>query len=200
MAAETTEIRYKAPHNYLGILTKPTTDNTFDTIIDTLSASKYKTLLTADAPIYLQTQREFWNNATLEKQGDTVTSINSLVQGKKIQISPQFISEVFKLNDLEGKTSFSKTELKKDFINRGYAEQPKRDTLQKGFFPSAPRFLFHTLLMCVFNKTTSFNEIPSKIQCLGYAILNNENFNYSQEIFDDLVRNVAKLFCSFQSF
>ena len=53
MAAETTEIRYKSPHNYLGILTKPTTDNTFDSIIDTLSASKYKTLLIADAPIYL---------------------------------------------------------------------------------------------------------------------------------------------------
>ncbi|KAJ0845823.1 hypothetical protein HanRHA438_Chr15g0717991 [Helianthus annuus] len=59
MAVEPSEIPFKAPHNYLGILTKPSTDDTFNSIIDTLSASKYKTLLTADAPIYLQTQREF---------------------------------------------------------------------------------------------------------------------------------------------
>ncbi|KAJ0575512.1 hypothetical protein HanIR_Chr05g0213591 [Helianthus annuus] len=179
MAVESNEIPYKSPHNYVGILTKPTSNNTFDSILDILSASKYKTLITADAPIYLQTQREFWKKATLEKQGDIVIAINSSIQGKKIQISPQSISEVFKLDDLKGNTSFSKTELKKNFINRGYAEQPKRDTLQKGFFPSAPRFLFHTLRMCVSNKTTSFNEISSKIQCLGYAILNNKNLNYS---------------------
>ena len=201
MAVETTEIRYKAPHNYVGILTKPTTDNTFDSIIDILSASKYKTLIIADAPIYLQTQREFWKNATLEKQGDIITAINSSIQGKKVQISPKSISEIFKLDDLKGKTSFTKNELIKDFMNRGYVEQPNRDTLQKGYFPSAPRFLFHTLLMCVSNKTTSFNEIPTKIQCLGYAILNNENYNYSQEIFDDLVKNVDnKAFLLFPRF
>ncbi|KAJ0435716.1 hypothetical protein HanIR_Chr17g0896381 [Helianthus annuus] len=55
--------------------------------------------------------------------------------------------------------------------------------------------------MCVSNKTTSFNEIPTKIQCLGYAILNNENYNYSQEIFDDLVKNVDnKAFLLFPRF
>ncbi|KAJ0457950.1 hypothetical protein HanIR_Chr15g0779631 [Helianthus annuus] len=55
MAAVTTEIRYKAPHNYVGILIKPTDNHTFDSILDILSASKYKTLITADAPIYLDT-------------------------------------------------------------------------------------------------------------------------------------------------
>ncbi|KAJ0522948.1 hypothetical protein HanIR_Chr10g0488331 [Helianthus annuus] len=201
MAAETPEIRYKAPHNYVGILTKPTDNHTFDSILDILSASKYKTLITADAPIYLDTQREFWKNATLEKQGDIIAAINSSIQGKKVNISPKSISKTFKLDDLNGKTSFIKDELVKDFMNRGYAEQPNRDTLQKGYFPSAPRFLFHTLLMCVSNKTTSFNEIPTKIQCLGYAILNDKNYNYSQEIFDDLVKNVDnKAFLLFPRF
>ena len=100
MAAETPEIRYKAPHNYVGILTKPTDNHTFDSILDILSASKYKTLITADAPIYLDTQREFWKNATLEKQGDIIVAINSSIQGKKVKISPKSISEIFKLDDL----------------------------------------------------------------------------------------------------
>ncbi|MFS7963377.1 hypothetical protein Hanom_Chr08g00737361 [Helianthus anomalus] len=77
----------------------------------------------------------------------------------------------------------------------------KRDTLQKGFFPPATRFVFHTLLMCVSNKTTSFNEIPLKIQNLGYAILQKENFNYSQVIFNDMVKNVeTKSFLLFPRF
>ena len=167
-----------------------------------LNASKYKTLLTVDAPIYLQTQREFWKNCTLEKQGEDVIAINSTLQKKTVRITPQSISEVFQLDDQEGKDSFPKNELKIDFIERGYADtMMKRDTLQKGFFPPATRFLFHTLLMCVSNKTTAYNEIPLKIQNLGYAIHQDENFNYSQEIFNDLVKNVeTKPFLLFPRF
>ncbi|MFS7995871.1 hypothetical protein Hanom_Chr12g01123151 [Helianthus anomalus] len=189
--AISTEIPHKPSHNLLGLLTKPGTIDTFDSILDMLNASKYKTLLTVDAPIYLQTQREFWKNCILEKQGEDIIAINSTLQKKAVRITPQSISEVFQLNDLQGKDSFPKNELNIDFIERGYADtMMKRDTLEKGFFPSTTRFLFHTLLMCVSNKTTSFNEIPMKIQNLGYAILQGENLNYSKEIFNDLVKNV----------
>ncbi|MCG5051308.1 hypothetical protein L2164_21835, partial [Pectobacterium brasiliense] len=109
---------------------------------------------------------------------------------------------VFQLNAQAGKTSFPKHELQTDFIERGYeATMMKKLTLQKGYFPSATRFLFHTLLLCVSNKTTSFNGIPIKIQNLGYAIFQEENFNYSREIFKDLVNNVeTKSFLLFQDF
>ncbi|MFS7912262.1 hypothetical protein Hanom_Chr02g00127991 [Helianthus anomalus] len=55
------------------------------------------------------------------------------------------------------------------------------------------KFLFHTLLTCVSNKTTAFNEIPLKIQYLGYTIMSKTDFNYSQEIFTDLVKNVKNI-------
>ncbi|KAJ0521289.1 hypothetical protein HanIR_Chr10g0469181 [Helianthus annuus] len=167
-----------------------------------INASKYKTLLTVDAPIYLQPQREFWKNCTLEKQGEAVIAINSTLQKKAVRITPQSISEVFQLDGQEGTNSFPKNELKIDFIERGYADTMlKRDTLEKGFFPPATRFLFHTFLVCISNKTTSFNEISLKIQNLGYAILQGENFNYSQVIFNDLVKNVeTKSFLLFPRF
>ena len=178
--ATSTDIPHKPSHNLLGLLTKPGNIDTFDSILNMLNVSKYKTLLTVDAPIYLQTQREFWKNCTLEKQGEDVIAINSTLQKKAVRITPQSISEVFQLADQEGTDSFPKKRVKIDFIERGYADtMMKRDTLQKGFFPSATRFLFHTLLMYVSNKTTAFNEIPLKIQNLGYAILQEENFNYS---------------------
>ncbi|MFS7995727.1 hypothetical protein Hanom_Chr12g01121341 [Helianthus anomalus] len=71
MATTPIEIPYKAPHNYLGLLTKPSTIDIYDSIIDTMSASKYKTLLTADAPIYLKTQREFWEMLLLKNKAKT---------------------------------------------------------------------------------------------------------------------------------
>ncbi|MFS7951634.1 hypothetical protein Hanom_Chr07g00597411 [Helianthus anomalus] len=65
--------------------------------------------------------------------------------------------------------------------------------MQKGEFPPPMKFLFNTLLICVSNKTTVFNEIPLKIQYLGYDIMAKVGFNYSQEIFNDLVKNVNNI-------
>ncbi|MFS7978402.1 hypothetical protein Hanom_Chr10g00915081 [Helianthus anomalus] len=97
------------------------------------------------------------------------------------------------MNDLECKTSFPKDEYQNDLIERGYARQLSKETMQKGEFPPPMQFLFHTLLTCVSNKTTAFNEIPLKIQYLGYAIMSKTDFNYSHEIFKDLVKNVKNI-------
>ena len=93
------------------------------------------------------------------------------------------------MNDQVGKTSFSKDEYQTYLIERGYAGQLTKATMQKGEFPPPMKFLFHTLLTCVSNKTTAFNEIPLKIQYLGYAIMSKTYFNYSQALFTDLVNN-----------
>ncbi|MFS7917835.1 hypothetical protein Hanom_Chr03g00193841 [Helianthus anomalus] len=65
--------------------------------------------------------------------------------------------------------------------------------MYKPNFPLTMKFLFHTLLTCLSAKTTAFNEIPLKIQYLGYAILTKYDFNYSQALFSDLVSNVKKI-------
>ncbi|KAJ0872033.1 hypothetical protein HanRHA438_Chr11g0519191 [Helianthus annuus] len=195
---------FKTPHNYLGLLENPSHTETFNHVIDAVLSSKYKTLLTCDAPIFMETQEEFWKNAKLETKDKNPLAINSSIKGVLVTITPQTISEVFELDDLQGKTSFPKIEYQIDFLEGGYEEEMKKDILQKGSFPPAMRSLFHTLLICVSNKTTAFNEIPLKIQYQGYAILHKENFSYSQEIFNYLVSNVNKksflLFPRFLSF
>ncbi|MFS7937322.1 hypothetical protein Hanom_Chr05g00426251 [Helianthus anomalus] len=65
--------------------------------------------------------------------------------------------------------------------------------MQKGEFPPPMKFMFHTLLTCVSNKTTAFNEIPLKIQYLGYAIMSKTDYNYSQALFTDLVNNLKNV-------
>ncbi|MFS7926498.1 hypothetical protein Hanom_Chr04g00297761 [Helianthus anomalus] len=94
------------------------------------------------------------------------------------------------MNDLAGKTSFPKNEYQLDLIERGYDGQLTKATMQKSNFPPPMKFLFHTLLVCVSNKTTAFKEIPLKFQYLGYAIMSKTDNNYSQALFTDLVNNV----------
>ncbi|MFS7986753.1 hypothetical protein Hanom_Chr11g01013991 [Helianthus anomalus] len=115
---------------------------------------------------------------------------SSEVGGILVLITPQAISEVSQMNDQASKTSFPKDEYQTDLNERGYAGQLTKATMQKREFPPPMKFLLHTLLTCVSNKATTFNEIPLKIQYLGYAIMSKTDFNYSQEIFNDLVKNV----------
>ncbi|MFS7977670.1 hypothetical protein Hanom_Chr10g00906761 [Helianthus anomalus] len=170
----------KNPHHYLCTLDKTSQNTDFHSVIDSLSSSKCKTLLTCNAPIYQDTLREFWKNANVQVQDKKPWAIISEVGKVLVSITPQTISEVFEMNDHTGSISFSKNEYQTDLAERGYEGQMDKANLKKGNFPPLMKFLFHTLLMCISNKTTTFNEIPLKIQYLGYAIMANISFNYSQ--------------------
>ncbi|MFS8006309.1 hypothetical protein Hanom_Chr14g01247721 [Helianthus anomalus] len=183
----------KNPHNYLCTFEKTDKNTEFHSIIDTLSSSKYKPLLICNAPIYQDALRDFWANAEVQVQVKKPWAISSKVGGVLVPITPQTISEVFQMNDLTGKTSFPKSSYPLDLTKRGYEGQLTKASMKKGEFPPHMKILFHTLLTCVSNKTTAFNEIPLKIQYLGYAIMTKTNFNYSQALFTDLVNNVKNV-------
>ncbi|MFS7986370.1 hypothetical protein Hanom_Chr11g01009521 [Helianthus anomalus] len=55
---------FKTPHNYLGLFENPSHTKTFNSVIDALSSSKYKPLLTCNALIFMDTQQEFWKMLT----------------------------------------------------------------------------------------------------------------------------------------
>ncbi|MFS7946056.1 hypothetical protein Hanom_Chr06g00531551 [Helianthus anomalus] len=58
----------KTPHNYMCTLEKTSQNTTFHSVIDALSKLKYKTLLTCNAPIYLDTLQDFWKHAQIKSQ------------------------------------------------------------------------------------------------------------------------------------
>ncbi|MFS7905961.1 hypothetical protein Hanom_Chr01g00053821 [Helianthus anomalus] len=151
------ELSITNPHNYLPILKKTNKNTSFHSIIDVLISSKYKTILTANAPIHQETLRDFWPNAKIESQKKVPYAITSKVGETLFQISPSSISIMFGLNDLAGKTSFEKYELHSEFIERGYDGQLTGVTVFKPKFPAEMKFFFHTLLICLSAKTTMFN-------------------------------------------
>ncbi|MFS7905109.1 hypothetical protein Hanom_Chr01g00043871 [Helianthus anomalus] len=78
----------KHPHNYLCTLEKTSKNKDFHSIIDTLSSSKYKTLLTCNSPIYPDALRDFWNHAKLEIQDKKPWAISLEVGGILVSITP----------------------------------------------------------------------------------------------------------------
>ncbi|MFS7945441.1 hypothetical protein Hanom_Chr06g00524351 [Helianthus anomalus] len=98
----------KHTHNYLCTLEKSSKHTNFHSIINALSSSKFKTLLTCNAPIYQDTLRDFWANAKHEILDRKALAISSEVGGILVPITPQTISEVFQMNDLASKTTFTK--------------------------------------------------------------------------------------------
>src|SRR5581483_6060055 len=180
-------------HNFLPYLVKTEDNVPFHSTIDIITNSKYKNILTADAPIHLETLQECWASAEVLFQDKKPTSIISKIGATSIAITPELISTTFSLNDLSGMESFPKTELHTEFQERGYDAQMTGSTLYKKFFPPVMKFFFHTLLLCASAKTTSFNEIPLRIQYLGYAMLSDSDFNLSQGLFLDLVSNVKAI-------
>ena len=79
-------------------------------MIDVLTSSKYKAILTADAPIYQETLCDFWANANIEEQNNEPFGITYKVGGELVAITPTTISATFEINDMAGKTSFPKNE------------------------------------------------------------------------------------------
>src|ERR1043165_2567131 len=97
------DLQAKATHNYLPYLVKTYENTPFHSTIDIILQSKYLTILTVDAPIYLDTLQEFWLNAEFLLQDKKPSSIISKIGETNIVITPQLISSTFSLNDLAGK-------------------------------------------------------------------------------------------------
>ena len=71
----------KKSHNYVAIFEKTENNTLYHSMIDVLTSSKYKVILTADAPIFQETLRDFWANANIEEQNNVAISITSKVGG-----------------------------------------------------------------------------------------------------------------------
>ncbi|MFS7914202.1 hypothetical protein Hanom_Chr02g00150641 [Helianthus anomalus] len=62
-------------------------------------SSKYKAILTANAPIYQDAFRDFWANAEIQSQKKVPYAVTSIVGGTLVQIFPSSILTMFGLND-----------------------------------------------------------------------------------------------------
>ncbi|MFS7947938.1 hypothetical protein Hanom_Chr06g00554071 [Helianthus anomalus] len=149
----------KPPHNYIPYLVKTYANTEFHSIIDIITLSKYQNILIADAPIHLENIEEFWAKSDFLLHDKKPSTIISTINGVAVQITPELISTTFSLNDDIGSETFQKTDLHNEFIERGYDGQMAGAAIFKPYFSPAIKFFFHTLLILLSPKTTTYNEI-----------------------------------------
>nr|GEW42289.1 hypothetical protein [Tanacetum cinerariifolium] len=66
-------------------------------------------------------------------------------------------------------------------------------TFYKAFFSSQWKFFIHIILLCLSAKTTSWNEFSSTMASAILCLTNNQKFNFSKYIFDNLKKNLEDI-------
>ncbi|GJY44821.1 hypothetical protein Tco_0433034 [Tanacetum coccineum] len=72
----------------------------------------------------------------------------------------------------------------------GYEKLSQKLTLDKACFSPQWKFLVHTILQCLSDKTTAWNEFSSTIASAIICLAKNQKFNFSKYIFESMVKNL----------
>nr|GEU59995.1 hypothetical protein [Tanacetum cinerariifolium] len=149
-------------HNMIAYLTKSYASERFNQIIDFLNASSIKYALTVNPNIYVSVIKQFWSSVAVKKVND-VSSLQALVDMKKVIITEAIIRDALCLDDTKGIECLPNEEIFTELARMGYEKPSTKLTFYKAFFSSQWKFLIHTILQCMSAKRTSLNEFSSSM-------------------------------------
>nr|GEX68904.1 hypothetical protein [Tanacetum cinerariifolium] len=173
-------------------LSKSDASKGFNQIIDFLNGSSIKYALTVNPNIYVSCIKQFWTTIVI-KQVNDVTTLQDLVDKKKVVVTEATIREALRLDDEEGVDCLPNEEIFAELARMGYEKPSTKLTFYTAFFSSQWKFLIHTILQCMSAKKTSWNEFSSLMASAVICLSSGRKFNFSKYIFDSLVRNVDNL-------
>nr|GFA17505.1 hypothetical protein [Tanacetum cinerariifolium] len=83
-----------------------------------------------------------------------------------------------------------KVEQGSELTRMGYEKPSQKLTFYKAFFSPQWKFLIHNILQCLSAKTTAWNEFSSTMASVIICLANNQIFNFSKYIFDNMVKHL----------
>nr|GEX50667.1 hypothetical protein [Tanacetum cinerariifolium] len=119
-----------------------------------------------------------------------VTRLQALVDKKRIVITEEVVREILQLNDAEGVICLPNEEIFAGLARMGYEKPSTKLTFYKAFFSTQWKFFIHTILHSLSAKRTSWNEFSSAMASAVICLSSGQRFNFSNYIFESLVRNV----------
>nr|GEV90455.1 ribonuclease H-like domain-containing protein [Tanacetum cinerariifolium] len=128
-------------------------------------------------------------NAKVKKVNDEVR-IQALVDGKRVNIKESSIRGILRLNEAEGTSCLTNSEIFEGLARMGYEKPSDNLTFYKVFFSPQWKFLIYTILQCLSAKTTSWNEFSSTMASAIICLATNQKFNFSRYILLSLVKNI----------
>nr|GEU46277.1 hypothetical protein [Tanacetum cinerariifolium] len=125
----------------------------------------------------------------VKKVNDEVR-IQALVDGKKVNIKEYSIRRIPRLDDAEGTSCLTNTEIFQGLVRMGYEKPYDKLTFYKAFFSPQWKFLIYAILQCLSAKTTSWNEFSSFMASAIICLATNQKLNFSRYILLSLVKNI----------
>ncbi|GJW08728.1 hypothetical protein Tco_1571151 [Tanacetum coccineum] len=162
----------------------------FHQIIDFLIASHINYALTESSTIYASLIKQFWQPAALSTIEDRVMEITATIDGRVKTINEASIRRHLKLEDSDGISTLPTTEIFKQLALMGYVTTSDSLTFQKGHFSPQWKFLIHTILYCLSPKKTAWEQFSSNIATTIICLATNKTFNFSNLIFEAMVKNI----------
>nr|GEY64450.1 hypothetical protein [Tanacetum cinerariifolium] len=153
------------------------------------SGSYINHALTVNPHVYISCIKQFWNTTMVKRSGD-ITRLQALVDKKRIMITEDVVREILQLNDAEGVFCLPNEEIFVGLARMGYEKPSTKLTFYKAFFSTQWKFFIHTILHSLSAKRTSWNEFNSAMASALICLSSGQRFNFSNYIFESLVRNV----------
>nr|GEV71626.1 putative ribonuclease H-like domain-containing protein [Tanacetum cinerariifolium] len=94
------------------------------------------------------------------------------------------------LDDADGVECLPNEDIFTELARMGYEKPPPKLTFYKAFFSAQWKFLIHTLVQCISEKRTAWNEFSCLMASVVICLATGRKFNFSKYIFDSMVRNV----------
>nr|GEX13305.1 hypothetical protein [Tanacetum cinerariifolium] len=161
----------------------------FKQIVDFLNAHPIRYALTENPTIYVSHIKQFWTTAKSKTVNEEL-QIHALVDGMKVIITESSVRRDLQLADEEGIDCLLNTTIFKNLALMGYENVFEKLTFYKSLFSHQWKFLICTILQCLSPKQTAWNEFSSAIASAIICLDTNKAFNFSEKIFDGMLRNL----------
>nr|GEW90126.1 hypothetical protein [Tanacetum cinerariifolium] len=173
----------------IAFLEKPSENDGFKKIVDFLNANQIKYALTVSPIIYTSCIKKFWTTVKIKTVNDDV-QLQALIDEKKVVINEASIRHDLKLNDAEGTSCLTNAVIFEELARMVYEKPSEKLTFYKSFFSPQWKFFIHTILQCISAKTTSWNEFSSTMASVIICLANNQKFNFTKYILNNLKKNL----------
>nr|GFA63424.1 hypothetical protein [Tanacetum cinerariifolium] len=138
--------------------------------------------------IYVSCVKQFLATTKVKKVNDQ-EQIQALVDKTKVIIKENIIRSDLLFDDAEGTACLLNEEIFKGIARMGYEKPSQKLTFYKAY-PPQWKFLIHTILQCLGANTTAWNEFSSTMTSAITSLADNQKFNFSTYIFDNMVKTL----------
>ncbi|GKA31901.1 hypothetical protein Tco_0718268 [Tanacetum coccineum] len=116
--------------------------------------------------------------------------IHATVDSKAVVVTEASIKISLLLNDVDGTACLTNETSFQNLALMGYEGELNKLTFQKALLSPQWKYLIHTILHCLSSKSTSWNEFSTNIASAVICLATNQKFNFSELIFNGMLRNL----------